>query len=134
MQFTAKKAFRYSGKQFEVGNCLDIDPTEHNAKANIRFLLVTGRVEELITGPVRRAHVEAPMSSEIAGSVAVSSEGAFDDMTDENLRDFIEKRDGDRPHFRLGRPKLLALARKAADPEPRAGAYLHRAMRAEGAE
>lgn len=35
---------------------------------------------------------------------------AFTDMTDDELRGFIEGRDGKVPHHRLGRARLLALA------------------------
>ncbi len=46
------------------------------------------------------------------GSVAVTSEKPFDEMTDDDLRMFIAARDGKPPHHMLGRTKLLALARK----------------------
>jgi len=113
------------------------------------LLVRIGKAEEVKGGPVRRAHVEAPTAKSLewvdprldhdgngkqGGSVAVTAEEPFEDMTDDQLREFIEKRDGEKPHFRLGRPKLLALANKTDDAEPRVGEYKHRAMRAEGSE
>lgn len=42
-----------------------------------------------------------------------SEEGdRFSDMTDDELRAFIEEETGDEPHHRTGRPKLLEMARK----------------------
>lgn len=51
------------------------------------------------------------------GSVAATSDKPFDDMTDEELRDFIKLRDGALPHPNTSRPKLLAKARKEPEGE-----------------
>lgn len=39
-------------------------------------------------------------------------EDRFENMTDDELRDFIEDNTGERPHPRTGRAKLLAAARE----------------------
>lgn len=51
------------------------------------------------------------------GSVPVTSDKPFDEMTDEDLRDFIKLRDGALPHPNTSRPKLLAKARKEPEGE-----------------
>lgn len=50
--------------------------------------------------------VEAPKSEESEG------DDRFDNMTDDELRDFIEDNTSERPHPRTGRAKLLAAARE----------------------
>ena len=40
-----------------------------------------------------------------------SESDSIDAMTDNELRDLIEDRDGERPHHKTGRDKLLAMAR-----------------------
>ena len=103
---------------------------------NADLLVLIGKAEQIKTGPIRRAHVERldhDGDGNPGGSVAVTSEDAFVEMSDEDLREFITKRDGQAPHFRLGRPKLLAIARKTDEPEP-VGQYQHRAMKAEGTD
>lgn len=45
------------------------------------------------------------------GSVAATSDKPFDEMTDDELREFITTRDGKAPNARAGRATLLAKAR-----------------------
>lgn len=40
-----------------------------------------------------------------------SESDSFADLSDNELRDLIEDRDGERPHHKTGRDKLLAMAR-----------------------
>lgn len=40
-----------------------------------------------------------------------SESDSFADLSDNELRDMIEDRDGERPHHKTGRDKLLAMAR-----------------------
>lgn len=51
-------------------------------------------------------------NEEDGGSVAVTFGKEFEEGTDDELRDFIEKRDGVRPHPNAGRATLLKRARK----------------------
>jgi hypothetical protein len=55
------------------------------------------------------ATVQAQDDSEGAATVADAPD--FDAMSDDDLRTFIEKRDGERPHHRTGRETLLRKAR-----------------------
>lgn len=50
--------------------------------------------------------VEAPKGGESEG------DDRFDNMADDELRDFIEENTSERPHPRTGRAKLLAAARE----------------------
>lgn len=127
---------RWKGARLAKGDTFEATTERDLRLADL--LVRIEKAEEVKAGPVRRAHVPAPQldhdrDGRPGGSVPETSEEAFDDMEDDQLRDFIEKRDGERPHPRTGRVKLLAAAKKQ-DPDPAPGHYLHRAMKAEGAD
>lgn len=60
-----------------------------------------------------KSEPETEVEAETDDSDAEAEGDRFDNMTDDELRDFIEDATGERPHPRTGRPKLLAAAREA---------------------
>lgn len=125
---------KWKGERLAKG--VSFEATTGREIKNADLLVLIGKAEPVKTGPIRRAHVERldhDGDGKPGGSVALTSEDAFVDMSDEELREFITKRDGQAPHFRLGRTRLLAVARKTDEPDP-AGHYQHRAMKAEGTD
>lgn len=88
-----------------------------------RVILLSGATHVLAPGasepidlPDNIAEDERTAGMEVAGGKITKDapEGNgdnFDAMTDDELRDIIEDKTGDRPHPRTGREKLLAAAR-----------------------
>jgi len=61
--------------------------------------------------PFFKAEVEAPAAAEAVTTEVEAPADAFDAMSNEELVDFIDARDGRKPHPATGREKLLAKAR-----------------------
>lgn len=66
---------------------------------------------EGIAADERKAGMEVS-AVEAPKGVESDSDDRFDNMTDDELRDFIEDNTSERPHPRTGRAKLLAAARE----------------------
>lgn len=94
-----------------------------------RTILLTGASHTLAPGeekeivlPDNIAEDERTAGMEVTGGKeskgeasqqnAGDGEDRFSDLSDDELRDFIEDNTGDRPHPRTGRAKLLAAARE----------------------
>lgn len=60
-----KASTRWRGKSYAIGDTIELDETEHNAAAQVRFLKAVGRVAEVnpIIAPVGRVATTAPATA-----------------------------------------------------------------------
>lgn len=84
---------REGGRGYHIINLSDFDPAVHEV--------------------FQPEHTPATAWAEEAAPLATpTGDGIFDDMSDEDLRDFIEQRTGKRPGGRSKRETLIAKARE----------------------
>lgn len=55
-----KASTRWRGKSYGIGDTFEVDVSEHNAAAQVRFLKTVGRVKEEEAAPVGRVATTAP--------------------------------------------------------------------------